>query len=226
MMKVRPTRTDSAGNGYYTAENGDIYYGNAQNGYLVETDETRRNRVAKEGLNGRNNSNAADMSAPFGTSASFDAFEGLLGMAGSMAARKLAHVLNPVIGFIAKIFFAFLIIGGLLPYMAADYVDSCIKFAGTPILGILGISEFIVLLVIVGYNIYRSAKGRKRITTKLFVLETIVLAGIYFLNNYCNMDFICNSILKAVVLAFGFKFLSDRLDRIISMIRTRIVKTR
>lgn len=57
-MKVRPTRTDSAGNGYYRGENGKYYYGNYKNGYLKETiEETNRRRVKEQKV--RNNTPAA-----------------------------------------------------------------------------------------------------------------------------------------------------------------------
>ena len=36
-MKVRPTWTDAAGNGYYRGSDGKYYYGNVKNGYLRET---------------------------------------------------------------------------------------------------------------------------------------------------------------------------------------------
>ena len=47
ILKVHATRTDSAGNGYYRASDGYYYYGNAQNGYLVETEETKRLKAQK-----------------------------------------------------------------------------------------------------------------------------------------------------------------------------------
>ena len=46
-MKVRPTCTDSAGNGYYRGTDGKYYYGNVKNGYLKETLEERNKRLAK-----------------------------------------------------------------------------------------------------------------------------------------------------------------------------------
>jgi len=46
-MKVKPTRTDSAGNGYYTGDDGKYYYGNAKNGYLTETEAEAKKRLAK-----------------------------------------------------------------------------------------------------------------------------------------------------------------------------------
>ena len=47
-MKVRPTWTDAAGNGYYRGSDGKYYYGNAKNGYLRETIQERNARLAKE----------------------------------------------------------------------------------------------------------------------------------------------------------------------------------
>lgn len=47
-MKVKPTRTDAAGNGYYRGTDGKFYYGNVKNGYLKETIEERNRRIAKE----------------------------------------------------------------------------------------------------------------------------------------------------------------------------------
>lgn len=46
-MKVKPTCTDSAGNGYYRGTDGKFYYGNVKNGYLKETIEERNKRLAK-----------------------------------------------------------------------------------------------------------------------------------------------------------------------------------
>lgn len=46
-MKVRPTCTDSAGNGYYRGTDGKYYYGNVKNGYLKETTEERNKRLAQ-----------------------------------------------------------------------------------------------------------------------------------------------------------------------------------
>ena len=47
-MKVRPTWTDAAGNGYYRGSDGKYYYGNAKNGYLRETIQERNARLARE----------------------------------------------------------------------------------------------------------------------------------------------------------------------------------
>ena len=47
-MKVRPTWTDAAGNGYYRGSDGKFYYGNVKNGYLRETIQERNARLAKE----------------------------------------------------------------------------------------------------------------------------------------------------------------------------------
>ena len=47
-MKVRPTWTDAAGNGYYRGSDGKYYYGNVKNGYLRETIQERNARLAKE----------------------------------------------------------------------------------------------------------------------------------------------------------------------------------
>lgn len=47
-MRMTPTRTDANGNGYYRGSDGNYYYGNIKRGYVTETRETARNRMAAE----------------------------------------------------------------------------------------------------------------------------------------------------------------------------------
>ncbi len=73
-MKVKPTSTDSAGNGYYRGDDGNYYYGNTKNGYLKETRQTAKIRIKKEKAqaerevskkNHRENMNAAMLSSGY-----------------------------------------------------------------------------------------------------------------------------------------------------------------
>lgn len=55
-MKVRPTKADASGTGYYQGSDGEFYYGNPKNGYLNETRETARRRAARENAGGQKKS--------------------------------------------------------------------------------------------------------------------------------------------------------------------------
>ena len=121
---VKATKTDSAGNGYYRASNGNMYYGNAQNGYLTETEQTMRLKAEK---NARNNtsytSTSSGRSSSLGSNSTEDSIlDALAFKAGTKLGALLIRILEPirvtVLPFLFKVFMVF----GVLPALTQEYM--------------------------------------------------------------------------------------------------------
>lgn len=214
ILDVKATRTDSAGNGYYRASDGYYYYGNAQNGYLTETEETRRLKAAQ------NSSSHSQSGSYSGRSASAGGFgtgnpilDVLAFKAGSKLGEWLASFIMTVIPFLVKVLLVF----GLLPEMAMEYMHTFIAYndqIGIKLLSILG---FVAIIAMVVYGVYRRIKGQKSIAKPVFIVETLALTGICYLNIRSEEGemAIVLSIVIALVAAYSVKVMSAWLEKLV-----------
>lgn len=213
---VHATKTDSAGNGYYRASDGYYYYGNTQNGYLVETEETKRLKAAKAAQNTTFNPTGS-VSSCRSTGKGNPIMDRLAIKAGTKLGQLLAIILFTVIPFLFKVVMVF----GALPAMAADYVREFI-FYGTAgyRLGYKFLSAvvFITIVALIGYGVYRKIKGKNNIAKQVFWCEALCLTG----TCYLNTKEIVSSILMAVFAAYLIKVFSAWLEKIVYNIRKRI----
>lgn len=220
ILNVRATSTDSAGNGYYRASDGNYYYGNAQNGYLVETEQTARLKAQKAAQNSSTGSYSAGSSVAASGS---DWGAQLLGMIGGWLLIKLCKLLGPVVAFALKLLFGIMVVIEIFPSSLGCYLINCQR-GNSFLFEILTVPGFIAILALIAYNIYRSIKRKKLITKKVFIIEAIVLTGWYFLSYHGNTDYLLDCVCNALLLAFSSKFICDWTDKGIRLVRTRILK--
>lgn len=220
ILNVRATSTDSAGNGYYRASDGNYYYGNAQNGYLVETEQTARLKAQKAA---QNSSTGTYSAGPSVAASGSDWCAGLLGMLGGWLIIKLFELLGPVVSFALKLLFGIIVVIEIFPSSISCYLTSC-QQADSFLFEILIVPGFIAIFALIAYNIYRSIKRKKLITKKVFIIEAIALAGWYLLSYHGNTDYLVDCAWNAFLLAFSSKFICDWTDKGIRWVRTRMLK--
>lgn len=209
IYKVHATKTDSAGNGYYRASDGYYYYGNVQNGYLVETEETKRLKAAKAAQN-----NSYQSSQTTTASQSMGAGNPLMDMLAVKAGTKLGELLAKILFTVLPFLFKLVMVFGALPAMAAEYVQDFI-FCGTAgyRLGYKLLSTIVLLAIIVlaAYGVYRRIKGQNSIAKLVFWGEVLCLAGICYLNTKEAVG----SVLMALFAAYSIKVFSTWLEKIV-----------
>lgn len=111
MIKVRPTRTDAAGNGYYRGTDGKYYYGNVKNGYLKETIQERNQRLARESAAREKSGGSAGARGKGNAGGTVSlAEQAELGAAGTSALGVFGSILTAIVVFVAAV----AITGGLM----------------------------------------------------------------------------------------------------------------
>ena len=217
ILDVKATSTDSAGNGYYRASDGNYYYGNAQNGYLVETEETKRRKAEKTAQNASSNqSRRAYSSSNAGSNDSFA--ERLIMRGATKFGWHLGKMLATVVPYLVKVVCVF----GILPAIVSDYIQEFISHnlhVGYMLLSILGL---ILIFALVGYGIYRSIKGQKSLSKQIFIAEIAALTGIYYLNMKNEELALLASVFMALFFAYSVKVLSNWLDKIVYKIWKKV----
>lgn len=215
ILNVHATKTDSAGNGYYRASDGYYYYGNAQNGYLVETEETKRRKAAQAAQNTSRNSSAKNAGV---SSASQGTGNPLLDMLAFKAGAKLGGILVNIVWTVIPFLFKAMMVFGVLPAMATDYLREFLFYGNMgyrfgykllSLLGLIGIISFIA------YGIYRKINGLKSIARLVFWGEALCLTGIYYLNMQGAGTSIMECILYGTVIAYSIKVFSVYLEKIV-----------
>ena len=216
MMNVRATRTDGAGNGYYTADNGDIYYGNAQNGYLVETDQTKRNREQREAWNhASGNQNAYSQATTARTSTGSSILEMLFMKGAAKVGLHLGNMLGTFLGTVVPFLFKLILVFLAFPSLLKDYVWEFILYNGYMGCRLLSLAGFTGIFAMVVYGVYRKMKGKKSITKAVFWAEFAALTGIYYLNYQNDGLSLLISVYMAFFFAYALKVMSTWLEMIV-----------
>ncbi len=215
-MNVRPTSTDCAGNGCYTADNGAIYYGNPQNGYLVETEQTRRLREQKEAWNNSSqNSYSGYTSSPCtNTGSNQSILEMLFLKEVTKASCKLGTRLGSFIGKVVPALIKLLFVVGFLPLATQEYFTEFVvrnSHIGCKLLSLAGLLGILALMV---YGVYRKIKGQKSIAKPVFYVELAALIGIYYLNYKNEGMGLLASVFMAVLVAGTLRAMSGWLEMI------------
>lgn len=217
ILDVQATSTDSAGNGYYRASDGNYYYGNAQNGYLVETEETKRLKAEKAAQNASSNQSGRTYSSSnTGSHSSF--VERLVMRGATKVGWHLGNMLATVVPFLIKVIFVFM----LLPMIVSDYMREFISHnmhVGYMLLSVLGL---VIVFALIVYGIYRSIKGQKSISKQIFIAEIIALTGIYYLNMKNEDLALFASVFVAFFFAYSVKILSNWSDKIVYKIWKKV----
>ena len=217
ILKVHATRTDSAGNGYYRASDGYYYYGNAQNGYLVETEETKRLKAQKAAWDAPHNQSSRNYSSQ--STGSCNSLGDLLAIkAGTIVGELLVKVLFTVVPFLTKVLCVLMI----LPAMVLDYMNEFIAYnshIGDMLLSLIGL---LAVFALIGYGIYRRIKGQNSITKQVFIGEMVALTGIYYLNWKTEDLAIFTSVFMALFFAYSVKVLSSWSENIVYNIYKRV----
>lgn len=210
ILDVKATSTDSAGNGYYRASDGNYYYGNAQNGYLVETEETKRLKAEKARMSmphNQSNRNYSSQNAGLGNSLA----DWIAVSIGTKVGEMLGKILFIVGPFLVKVLCVF----GMLPAIVSDYIQEFIfhnMHVGYMLLSALGL---VLIFALIGYGIYRSIKGQKSLSKPIFIAEILALTGIYYLNMKNEELALLASVFMALFFAYSVKVLSNWLDKIV-----------
>lgn len=218
MMNVRPTSTDCAGNGCYTADNGAIYYGNPQNGYLVETEQTRRLREQKEAWNkSSQNSYSGYTSSPCTNTGSNQSILEMLFLKGvTKAGWKLGTKLGSFIGKIVPTLIKMFFVVGFLPLATQEYFTEFVVRNSHIGCKLLSLAGMLGILALMAYGVYRKIKGQKSITKPVFYVELAALIGIYYLNYKNEGMGLPASVFMAVLVACSLKVLSGWLEMIVT----------
>lgn len=219
---VTATKTDSAGNGYYRASNGNMYYGNAQNGYLTETEQTMRLKAEK---NAQNNTsyNSFCRSSSLGSNSTEDSIlDALAFKAGTKLGELLIKILEPilvtVLPFLFKVFIAF----GVLPALTQEYMREFIAYNGHIGCKLLSILVLVALIAQIVYEVYRKIKGQKSLSKPLFFADVLCLTGIYYLNTMDESSALLYSLMMAVITSYAIKVFSDCMEKIVYQVRKKI----
>lgn len=177
MMKVRPTSTDCAGNGCYTADNGAIYYGNPQNGYLVETEQTRRLREQKEVWNkSSQKSYSGYTSSPRTNMGSDQSILEILFLKGATKVGwKLGTRLGSFRGTVFPTLIKLLFVAGFLPLAVHEYFTEFVVRNSHIGCKLLSLAGMLGILTLMAYGVYRKIKGQKSITEPVFYVEPAAL---------------------------------------------------
>ena len=209
IYNVHATRTDSAGNGYYRASDGYYYYGNVQNGYLVETEETKRLKAAKAAQN-----TSYQPSRATASSQSMGAGNPLMDILAVKAGTKLGELLAKILFTVLPFLFKLVVVFGALPAMAAEYVQEFI-FCGTAgyRLGykLLSAIVFLAIIALAAYGVYRRINGQNSIAKLVFWGDALCLTGMCCLNT----KEVVGSILMALFAAYSIKVFSAWLEKIV-----------
>ena len=217
ILDVHATSTDSAGNGYYRASDGNYYYGNAQNGYLVETEETKRLKAEKAAQNASSNqSRRTYSSSNAGSNSSF--VERLVMRGATKVGVHLGNMLVTVVPFLIKVIFVFM----MLPMIVSDYIREFISHnthVGYMLLSLVGL---VLVFALIGYGIYRCIKGQKSLSTQIFIAEIAALTGIYYLNMKNEELALFASVFVAFFFAYSIKILSNWSDKIVYKIWKKV----
>lgn len=78
-IKLTPTKLNADGTGYYRGTDGRQYYGHPQNGYVVETEQSKRARAAQSQAAAPSQSYASGIASGGGGGCGIGIIEGLLG---------------------------------------------------------------------------------------------------------------------------------------------------
>ncbi len=229
MMKVRPTSTDCAGNGCYTADNGAIYYGNPQNGYLVETEQTRRLREQKEAWNkSSQKSYSGYTSSPRTNMGSDPSILEMLFLNGvTKAGWKLGTKLGSFIGKVVPTLIKLLFVVGFLPLATREYFTEFVVRNSHIGCKLLSLAGMLGILALMAYGVYRKIKGQKSIAKQVFYVELATLIGIYYLNYKNEGMGLPASAFMAVFVACTLRAVSGWLEMIIAKVyRKRILNKR
>lgn len=216
-LDVTATKTDSAGNGYYRA-NGNLYYGNPQNGYLTETEETKRLKAAKNAQN-----HTSYTSASSGRSSSSDSTgNSILDMLAIKAGTKFGELLGSILVTVLPFLFKLLMVFGALPALTLDYMREFIAYNSHIGCKLLSILVLLVLIAQIVYGVYRKIKGQKSLSKPLFFADILCLTGIYYLNTMDESSALVSSIIMAVIASYAMKVLSAWLEKIVYEVRKKI----
>lgn len=216
-MNVRPTSTDCAGNGCYTADNGAIYYGNPQNGYLVETEQSRRLREQKEAWNkpSQNTYSVYNSSPCTNTGSDQSILEMLILKGVTKASWKLGTRLGSFIGTVVPTLIKLLFVVGFLPLAAKEYFTEFVVRNSHIDCKLLSLAGLLGILALIAYGVYRKIKGQKSITKPVFYVELGALTGIYYLNYKNDGMGLLASVFMAVLVACSLRAMSGWLEIIV-----------
>lgn len=224
MMKVRPTSTDCAGNGCYTADNGAIYYGNPQNGYLVETEQTRRLREQKEAWNKSSQKSYSGYTlSPCTNMGSDQSILEMLFLKGATTVgwklgTKLGSFSGTVFPTLIKLFF----VVGFLPLAVHEYFTEFVVRNSHIGCKLLSLAGMLGILTLMAYGVYRKIKGQKSITELVFYVELAALIGIYYLNYKNEGMGLLASVFMAVLVACSLRAMSNWLEMIVTKVYRKI----
>lgn len=217
-MNVRPTSTDCAGNGCYTADNGVIYYGNPQNGYLVETEQSRRLREQKEAWNKSSQNTYSGYTSSPRTGSSQSILEMLFLKGVTKASWKFGTMLGSFIGTVVPTLIKLLFVVGFLPLATQEYFTEFVVRNSNIGYKLLSLAGLLGILALVAYGVYRKIKGQKSITKPVFYVELAALTGIYYLNYKTDGMGLIASIFMAVLAACSLRAMSGWLEMIVAKV--------
>lgn len=221
-LDVTATKTDSAGNGYYRTSNGNYYYGNVQNGYLTETEETARLRMEKEAQN--HTSYTPTSSGRSSASDSSSTGNSILDMLAIKAGTKFGELLGKILVTVLPFLFKLLMVFGALPGLTLDYMREFIAYNSHIGCKLLSILVFLALIAQIVYGVYRKIKGQKNLAKPLFFADIVCLTGIYYLNTMDETSALISSIMMAVIASYAMKVLSAWLEKIVYEVRKKYVQ--
>lgn len=219
-LDVTATRTDSAGNGYYRASNGNFYYGNAQNGYLTETEETMRLKAEKNAKN--NTSYTSTSSGRSSSSENNSTGNPILDMLAIKAGTKFGELLGTILVTVLPFLFKLCMVFGALPALTLDYMREFIAYNSRIGCKLLSILVLLALMAQIVYGVYRKIKGQKSLSKPLFFADMLCLTGIYYLNTMDESSALVSSIIMAVIASYAMKVFSAWLEKIVYEVRKKI----
>lgn len=223
ILKVHATRTDCAGNGYYRASDGYYYYGNTQNGYLVETEETKRLKAEKAAQNTSYQQTGSMASSAGNPSAG----NPLLDMLAVKAGTKFGELLGVIIFTVLPFLFKLCLVFGMLPALALDYLRDFIIYGNGFLYKLLSTCGLLAIMALIVYGVYRKMKQQKSIAKPVFFGEALCLTGICYLNTRGDGTGIAECILLSVLAAYATKVCSAWLEKIVYNIWKKVsVKNR